>query len=238
MKMYLIHRHIVGFGLCLRQDLENLKSQRPGPLRHLSLANDLPDLRHPPVFVMVRVAMAVNMNMAVAMVMAILMTVNVVMAVNMVMTIPLFANPLVSLFPIMVMMAVAASFLLTVVMAVTMGLFPAMVMTMAASLLLVMMMTVAMGLFPVMAMAVTMGLFPVMVMAMIMTMKILHVMIMVLMLRIQDHIKIACVDPRLGHSLNLDLKSLNRKALQCLPHDILISPKVKKGRDCHVPADS
>ena len=140
-EMDLIHRDIVGFGFCLCQDLKDPQSQPSGPLRQPPLADDLTDLGHPPVLVMVMV-IAVTVVMVV-MVVAVTVVMGVVMVVMVTMTVVIM----------MVVMAIGVMMIVFMVVVTVMVGSMSVFMDMAvAAFRLFMMVVVAMEIFHVMIM--------------------------------------------------------------------------------------
>ena len=116
--MHFIDRYAVCLGLRLREDLKDPQRQGSCPLRHLQVSDDLPDLPHSCVVMVV--AVSVVMIMIVMMVMIMVMIVVMVMIVIVVMVM------VVIMIVVMVMvMIVVMIIVVIVVMAVRVGRMPA-----------------------------------------------------------------------------------------------------------------
>ena len=224
MEMNFINGHIVGFRFCLGQDLKDLQGQLFRSVCHASLVNDLSDLPHAAVLMMMVVGMF--MDMTVFMMAALFMDMVVMMTVTLSMDMA-------------VMMAVALSMSMVVMMAAALSMSMVVMMAAALSMGMVVMMTVAllMDMAVDMLTARLMFLVTVMHMPILVAMQILHIMVMVLMLFIQDHPEITGINPRLYHPLDLNPKSRNRETLQCLQKHFFIGSQIQQRRNGHVPAD-
>ena len=69
-------------------------------------------------------------------------------------------------------------------------------------------------------------------------MQIRHIMIMILMLCIEHDIEVACIQCRLLHSADHDLRAFQMKTVQRMQQHMRIRPQVEQSCNCHISADS
>ena len=121
-EMHFIDRYAVCLGLRLREDLKDPQRQGSCPLRHLQVSDDLPDLPHSCVVMVVAVSVVVIMIVMMVMIMVMI----VVMVMVMVMIVVMVMVMVVIMIVVMVMvMIVVMIIVVIVVMAVRVGRMPA-----------------------------------------------------------------------------------------------------------------
>ena len=194
--------------------------------------------------------MAVFMHMVV--VVSVIMVVVVVMPVIMAMAI--FMDMSVVMF---VLMAVAMAFLMVMPVIVVMLVNVTMPIFMVMLVIVVVLVIVTMPFLMVMSVVVAMAIFVIMampllhmdmnmrmlvstglIMAVPAAIKIFHIMVVVFVSFIQDHIKIAGIQPRLLHPADLHLKAAHRQTVQNIHQHLFIHAQIQQSRSHHIPADS
>ena len=72
--------------------------------------------------------------------------------------------------------------------------------------------------------------------SMAVSVQIFHIMVVILMRLIQNHVKIADVQPGFDHPADFYPKALHRETFQGLHKHLLIGPQIQKRSHCHIAA--